>query len=125
MNVVFLVKIAGMSGWFALLYLVPIANFILGVIVAFKLGARFGKGGVFSFFLLFLFPTSAIWSSASASPATARSDVAASLLHLVRHGEVHNPSRVLYGRLPDYHLSTAGRRWRRRRRSMWPGSAIR
>ena len=55
-NVVFLVKIAGMSGWFALLYLVPIANFILGVIVAFKLGARFGKGGVFSFFLLFLFP---------------------------------------------------------------------
>ncbi|WP_217584019.1 DUF5684 domain-containing protein [Microbacterium sp. GbtcB4] len=55
-NVVFLVKIAGMSGWFALLYLVPIANFVLGVIVAFKLGARFGKGGVFSFFLLFLFP---------------------------------------------------------------------
>ncbi|UJP08993.1 histidine phosphatase family protein [Microbacterium sp. KUDC0406] len=33
----------------------------------------------------------------------------ASLLHLVRHGEVHNPDRVLYGRLPDYHLSEAGR----------------
>lgn len=31
-------------------------------------------------------------------------------LHLVRHGEVHNPLRVLYGRLPDYHLSDAGRR---------------
>ncbi|QMU97319.1 histidine phosphatase family protein [Microbacterium esteraromaticum] len=31
-------------------------------------------------------------------------------LHLVRHGEVHNPARVLYGRLPDYHLSDAGRR---------------
>lgn len=31
-------------------------------------------------------------------------------LHLVRHGEVHNPKRVLYGRLPDYHLSKAGRR---------------
>ncbi|MDR6867316.1 broad specificity phosphatase PhoE [Microbacterium resistens] len=31
-------------------------------------------------------------------------------LHLVRHGEVHNPGRVLYGRLPDYHLSEAGRR---------------
>lgn len=30
-------------------------------------------------------------------------------LHLVRHGEVHNPERVLYGRLPDYHLSEAGR----------------
>jgi broad specificity phosphatase PhoE len=33
----------------------------------------------------------------------------ASRLHLVRHGEVHNPRRVLYGRLPDYHLSKAGR----------------
>lgn len=31
-------------------------------------------------------------------------------LHLVRHGEVHNPRRVLYGRLPDFHLSKAGRR---------------
>jgi broad specificity phosphatase PhoE len=36
--------------------------------------------------------------------------VPASRLHLVRHGEVHNPHRVLYGRLPDYHLSDAGRR---------------
>lgn len=32
----------------------------------------------------------------------------ASRLHLVRHGEVHNPLRVLYGRLPDYHLSETG-----------------
>ncbi|MGS0561378.1 DUF5684 domain-containing protein [Microbacterium aurugineum] len=55
-NLIFLVKIAGMSGWFALLYLIPIANLVLAIIVAFKLGARFGKGGVFSFFLLFLFP---------------------------------------------------------------------
>lgn len=30
-------------------------------------------------------------------------------LHLVRHGEVHNPRRVLYGRLPGYRLSDAGR----------------
>ncbi|MDL9981617.1 histidine phosphatase family protein [Microbacterium sp. ASV49] len=30
-------------------------------------------------------------------------------LHLVRHGEVHNPARVLYGRLPGYRLSVAGR----------------
>ncbi|WP_311258909.1 DUF5684 domain-containing protein [Microbacterium sp. WCS2018Hpa-9] len=55
-NLVFLVKIAGMSGWLALLYLVPIVNFVFGIIVAFKLGERFGKGGVFSFFLLFVFP---------------------------------------------------------------------
>lgn len=32
------------------------------------------------------------------------------LLHLVRHGEVHNPDRVLYGRLPGFYLSELGRR---------------
>lgn len=32
------------------------------------------------------------------------------LLHLVRHGEVHNPDRVLYGRLPGYRLSERGHR---------------
>lgn len=34
-------------------------------------------------------------------------------LHLVRHGEVHNPQRVLYGRLPHYRLSDGGRRMAR------------
>jgi len=29
-------------------------------------------------------------------------------VHLVRHGEVHNPEGVLYGRLPGYHLSERG-----------------
>ena len=31
------------------------------------------------------------------------------VVHLLRHGEVHNPERVLYGRLPGYHLSANGR----------------
>jgi broad specificity phosphatase PhoE len=31
-------------------------------------------------------------------------------VHLLRHGEVHNPGKVLYGRLPGYHLSDLGRR---------------
>jgi broad specificity phosphatase PhoE len=30
------------------------------------------------------------------------------IVHLLRHGEVHNPSGVLYGRLPGYHLSATG-----------------
>ncbi len=30
------------------------------------------------------------------------------IVHLLRHGEVHNPEGVLYGRLPDYHLSETG-----------------
>jgi broad specificity phosphatase PhoE len=31
------------------------------------------------------------------------------IVHLLRHGEVENPQRVMYGRLPGYHLSVAGR----------------
>ena len=31
------------------------------------------------------------------------------VVHLLRHGEVHNPDHVLYGRLPGYHLSANGR----------------
>src|ERR1700744_775712 len=31
------------------------------------------------------------------------------VVHLLRHGEVHNPEHVLYGRLPGYHLSASGR----------------
>jgi broad specificity phosphatase PhoE len=31
------------------------------------------------------------------------------VVHLVRHGEVRNPGQVIYGRLPDFHLSEDGR----------------
>jgi broad specificity phosphatase PhoE len=31
------------------------------------------------------------------------------VVHLVRHGEVENPRRVLYGRIPGFHLSAEGR----------------
>ncbi|WP_026917396.1 histidine phosphatase family protein [Gordonia shandongensis] len=31
------------------------------------------------------------------------------IVHLMRHGEVHNPEGVLYGRLPGYRLSETGR----------------
>ena len=36
------------------------------------------------------------------------------VVHLLRHGEVHNPTGVLYGRLPGYHLSDLGRRMAQR-----------
>lgn len=43
----------------------------------------------------------------TASPA---SDVPVrTVVHLLRHGEVHNPEGVLYGRLEGYHLSDLGR----------------
>lgn len=35
--------------------------------------------------------------------------MAARVVHLVRHGQVHNPEGVLYGRLPGYGLSELGR----------------
>ncbi|SNR96699.1 Broad specificity phosphatase PhoE [Geodermatophilus pulveris] len=33
---------------------------------------------------------------------------ATTVVHLLRHGEVHNPEKVLYGRLPGYRLSETG-----------------
>ncbi len=55
-NVVFLVKIAGMSMWLALLYLIPLVNIVFAIIVALRMGRGFGHGAVFSIFLLWLLP---------------------------------------------------------------------
>ncbi len=32
------------------------------------------------------------------------------IIHLIRHGEVHNPRKILYGRLPRYRLTPKGQR---------------
>lgn len=32
------------------------------------------------------------------------------VVHVVRHGEVHNPDGILYGRAPGFHLSELGRK---------------
>lgn len=56
-NLFFLVKIAGMSMWLTLLFVIPVVNIVFAIILALKLGTAFGKGGAFSFFLLFLFHT--------------------------------------------------------------------
>jgi len=39
----------------------------------------------------------------------AAEDFNRTVVHLLRHGEVHNPTGVLYGRLADFHLSELGR----------------
>jgi broad specificity phosphatase PhoE len=36
-------------------------------------------------------------------------DGTTAIVHLVRHGEVYNPGGILYGRMPGFHLSEAGR----------------
>jgi len=48
-------------------------------------------------------------SSTDRDQPAATSASATAVVHLVRHGEVDNPGRVLYGRLPGFHLSEAGR----------------
>ena len=35
--------------------------------------------------------------------------MSSTIVHLVRHGEVHNPEKILYGHIPGYHLSERGR----------------
>ena len=42
------------------------------------------------------------------------------VVHLLRHGEVHNPTGILYGRLPGYRLSERGRR---DGRDAWPSTS--
>jgi broad specificity phosphatase PhoE len=36
--------------------------------------------------------------------------VTTTIVHMLRHGEVYNPEKILYGRLPGFHLSELGRR---------------
>ncbi|MDM4762391.1 histidine phosphatase family protein [Galbitalea sp. SE-J8] len=48
----------------------------------------------------------------------------ASRLHLVRHGEVDNPTRVLYGRIPGFHLSALGREMARSAADAFAGEPI-
>jgi broad specificity phosphatase PhoE len=47
------------------------------------------------------------------------------VVHLVRHGEVENPTGVLYGRLPGYHLSELGRKMADRVAEHFAGRDIR
>lgn len=47
------------------------------------------------------------------TPRTLHDGSPVTLVHVVRHGEVHNPERILYGRLPGYHLSDLGQQMAR------------
>lgn len=53
-NVFILVKVAGYSAWMTLLYIIPIVGFIFSIFQALRMGERFGKGGAFSIFLLWI-----------------------------------------------------------------------
>jgi len=46
------------------------------------------------------------------------------VVHLMRHGEVHNPQGILYGRLPDFHLSDLGRKMAERAAEFFSGRDV-
>ncbi|WP_020658454.1 DUF5684 domain-containing protein [Amycolatopsis benzoatilytica] len=54
-NVYTLLKVAGRSGWWLLLLLIPIVNLVVAIIVSLDIARAFGKSGAFGFFGLFLF----------------------------------------------------------------------
>jgi Ca2+/Na+ antiporter len=53
-NAYIMVKIAGRPGWWVLLYLIPLVNIVIAIIVAIDVAKAFGQSAAFGFFLLFL-----------------------------------------------------------------------
>ena len=53
-NVWVLLRIVGRPGWWLLLMLIPIVNFVVAIIVALDLARSFGRGGGFAVGLIFL-----------------------------------------------------------------------
>lgn len=54
-NAYILLKIAGRSGWWLLLLLIPLVNLVVAIVVSIDVAKAFGKSGVFGFFGLFVF----------------------------------------------------------------------
>lgn len=54
-NVYLLVKVAGRPGWWLLLYLVPIVNLIVHIIISLDIAKAFGKSSAFGIIGLWLF----------------------------------------------------------------------
>jgi hypothetical protein len=53
-NVYLQIKLAGRSGFLLFLYIVPIVNIVVAIVVAVGVARAFGKGGLYGFFLLFV-----------------------------------------------------------------------
>jgi Family of unknown function (DUF5684) len=54
-NIYVLCKVAGRPGWWLVLYIIPIVNIVISIIVSLDLAKAFGKSGAFGFFGLWLF----------------------------------------------------------------------
>ena len=53
-NMYLLLLIAGKPGWWLILYLIPLVNFVIGLIVAIDIAKNFGKDAAFGLGLFFL-----------------------------------------------------------------------
>ena len=53
-NLVVLLKIAGKPVWWIILFLIPVVNFIIAILVAIEIAKRFGKGAGFGIGLALL-----------------------------------------------------------------------
>jgi hypothetical protein len=53
-NIYILLQIAGRPGWWIVLFMIPIANIVVGILVAIDIAKAFGQSAVFGVVLLFL-----------------------------------------------------------------------
>jgi ABC-type sulfate transport system permease subunit len=53
-NIIILLKIAGKPAWWVILFIVPVVNFIIAILVALAIAKNFGKGTGFGLGLAFL-----------------------------------------------------------------------
>jgi uncharacterized membrane protein YoaK (UPF0700 family) len=54
LNVFVLIRIAGKPAWWIILFLIPVVNFIIGIILNVSLAEKFGKGLGFALGMIFL-----------------------------------------------------------------------
>ena len=52
-NILLLLKIAGKPGWWILLYLIPLVNIVIAIIVSIEIAKNFGKDALFGLGLAF------------------------------------------------------------------------
>ncbi len=55
-NTYVMLQIAGRPGWWLLLYFIPVANFVVSIVIALDIAKAFGKSALFGVVSLILFP---------------------------------------------------------------------
>ena len=75
-NIYVLLKIVGRPWWWLILFLIPLVNLVISIIVALDLAKSFGKSGAFGFFMLWLlsvigYPMLGFGKATYVGPATA------------------------------------------------------